>query len=556
MNINIVDSSSTPLSFSLGATPEPDDHESTHGEFGGAEPLSALANGRSGQKDEVKRVEKKLAQAIETISRQSEDIEKLLQSVTSLKQGLVSVQESVGHMETDVSVLQRVRDGYGRNQETLDRTSTEAPAKYHQLPTEFPINAANVQPEATSTRSHFDAIHGSNQIPLHPAQPRPLQTARMTGPLARRPLEVASSTRSPTYTATMRGSPGSGVNKRKSPVALTNIEPRDVSMSEDPPPPSANPFEDRQWQMNSQSRSHNTDMDSSVDTFGRGETITVESRGSTPRNNTIDRLMGPPAQPTTKSGLVEQFQRVRSSIENMPRSTGDPGEADTQEYLRRTVATDDAEDTDYEPSNRSQSPQSQRPSQIPASVEVQSSLDNILDPVTPSSIRRDLQEYPLSDFRDTGRSRSNWADNSGLSTGWHGTAWGGPSEWNPDGTTPGRGGLQHVRGLTTMRRGVSRGSGRGAKRLKTAREGKVDGRSAEKQRDAEGYLLRADGTRDMRSARYRDKQSAERASGEAADGLSGPAQEYDESHRRTMKLMFPERYPPPDTPGRRNGITL
>ncbi|MCJ1379742.1 hypothetical protein MMC17_002845 [Xylographa soralifera] len=555
VSINIVDSSSTPLSFSLGATPESDLHESNNGESGGSESFPALANGRSAQKDEVKRIEKKLAQAIEVIGRQSEDIEKLLKSVTSLKQGLVSVQESVGRMETDVSMFQRVRDGYGRNQETLDRTITEAPAKYYHLPTEPPTDTVNIQPESTFVRSHFDAIHGSNQIPLHPAQPRPLQTARMTGPLARRPLEVASSTRSPTYTATIRGSPSSGINKRKSPVALTNSVSRDVSMSEDPPPPSANPFEDRQWQMNSQSRSRNIDIESSADTFGRGETITVESRGSTPRNNAIDRLMGPPAQPSTRPGPLEPVQRVRSSIENIPRSSGDVNEADTQEYLRRTVATDDAEDTDYEPSNRSQSPPSQKPSEMPASVEVQSSLDNILDPVTPA-MRRELHGYPPSDSRDTDHSRRSWADNGGQTTGWHENAWGGPSEWNSDGTTPGRAGFQQVRGLTTMRRGVSRGSGRGAKRLKTAREGKVDGRSAEKQRDAEGYLLRADGTRDMRSARYRDKQSAERASGEPAEGLAGPIQEYDENHRRTMKLMFPERYQPPDTPGRRNGVTL
>ena len=555
VSINIVDSSSTPLSFSLGATPEPDLHESNYAKSGDSESLPVLANGRSAPREEVKRLEKKLAQAIELSSRQSEQIEILLKSVASLKQGLVSVQESVGRMETDVSVLQRVRDGYGRNQETLDRKVTEAQVKYYHLPTDSSTDIINAQPESTSMRSHFDAIHGSNQIPLHPAQPKPLQTARMTGPLARRPLEVASSTRSPTYTATMRGSPSTGTNKRKSPVALINSESRDVSMSEDPPPPSANPFEDRQWQMNSQSRNPNTDMDSSADTFGRGETIIVESRGSTPRSNAIDRRMGPPAQPTPKPGLVEPLQRVRSSIENIPRSSGDASEADTQEYLRRTVATDDAEDTDYEPSNRSQSPQSQRPSDIPASVEVQSSLDNILDPVTPS-MHRELHEYPLSDSRDTGHSGRSWADNSAQSTGWHENAWGRPSEWNSDSTTPGRVGLQHVRGMTTMRRGVSRGSGRGAKRLKTAREGKVDGRSAEKQRDAEGYLLRADGTRDMRSARYRDKQSAERASGEPAEGLAGLIQEYDENHRRTMKLMFPERYPPPDTPGRRNGVTL
>ena len=550
-----MDSSSTPLSASLGASPEPDVHEFNHGESGASESLPPIANGRSAQKDEMKKMEKKLAQAIALISRQSDDIDTLLKSVTSLKQGLVSVQESVGRMETDVSGLQNTREDYGRDQEILSRTNTEAPANYNHVPTESRNDAVTVQPEATFMKSRFDAIHGSNQIPLHSVQSRPLQTARMTGPLARRPLEGVSSTRSPTYTATMRASPSSGTNKRKSPVALTNSELRDVSMSEDSPPPSANPFEDRQWQMKNQSGSHNTNMGSSADTFGRGETITVESRGSTPRNNATDRLMGPPAHPTPRSGPFEPLQLVRSSIENLARSLGDANEADTQEYLRRTVATDDADDTDYEPSNRSQSPPSQRPSQIPASVEVQSSLDNILDPVTPST-HRELNDYPFSDSRHTGHSGRSWADNKGQSTGWNEQAWGGFNEWNSEGTTPGRVGLQHARGLTTMRRGVSRGSGRGAKRLKTAREGKVDGRSAEKQRDAEGYLLRADGTRDMRSARYRDKQSAERGSGEPAEGVAGPVQEYDENHHRTMKLMFPERYPPPDTAGRRNGVTL
>ena len=550
MSANVVDSTSTPLSFSPGATPEWETHEPSHVESGGPENLPALANGRPTQRDETKRTEKKLAQAMELIKQQREDYENLVKMVTGMSQGFVSVQESVGRIETDVIMIKNVR-----HQETSDRAIAEASAKYYQQAKENTPDHVNVQPELSSMRSHYHAIHSSEQMPLHPAQSRPLQTARMTGPLARRPLEIANSTRSPTFTATIRGSPSNGSNKRKSPGAATNNESRDVSMSEDPPPPSANPFEDRPWQMNSQNSNRDTHMDSSADTFGRGETITVESHRPVARNNVVDRLMGPPAQPTPRQGPVEPLQRIRSSIENIPIPPGDANEVDTQEYLRRTVATDDTEDTDYEPSNRSHSPRSRRPSEFPASVEVQSSLDNILDPVTPS-IRQELRDYPPSDSQETGHPQRNWAHNTGQTIGWPGDMQGGPREWYPDGMTPGRVSLEHVRGLNTMRRGISRGSGRGAKRLKTAREGKVDGRSAEKQRDAEGYLLRADGTRDMRSARYRDKQSAERTGGEPTEGLAGPIQVYDENHHRTMKLMFPERYQPPETPSRRNGVTL
>lgn len=504
-SINIVDSASTPAS--LGSTPQTEAQEPNFKDF--VEQVSSpTAGGRSDQKDASRRMEKKLGQAIELISKQREDIDLLLKSVSGLRRGLVSVQESIGHLEMNNK----------------------------------PPDTTNFQAELGFMRRQLDALQATSSEPLHPApQTRPYQTAKMKGPLARRPLELESSARSPTFAATIRESTNSGGNRRKSPIPIASTELRDVSMSEDPPPPSANPFEDGQWRTNDKSRRREK-LDSSPGTFGRSDSITVASSA---RNNAVDRIMGPPASFGGRPDLADSRHQIRSSIEYPPRLTGELIEAETQEYLQRTVATDDADDTDYEPSNRSASPPSTRPSGMPASVEVQSSLDNILDSVTRSAGNGAYGPSRGDSARGMSRSRTSW-DGLRQTSEWYEDNWTDPEEAYQNGTTPSR---TQLRGSGSGRRGVSRGFGseRGTKWQKTARGGKVHNRRVEKQRDAEGYLLRANGTRDMRSARYRDKQSAEEA-GAVGSGEDGPPEEandtitmYGENHQRIMGLIFPQR---------------
>ncbi|MCJ1474270.1 alpha-1,6-mannosyltransferase [Lambiella insularis] len=480
VSINIVDSSSNPASFR--STPDAE-MQGPNLQSSSDQIVFSTTDGQSDQKDVAKRMEQKLGQALDLINKQREDIDLLLKNVTGLRRGLVSVQESVAQLET--------------------------------INSKYP-DTVNLQTELSFMRLQLDAMQAASSEPLQPApQSRPHQTAKMKGPLARRPLEPATTNRSPTFTATIRESTSSGSSKIQSSGPPASTESRDISMSEDRPPPSANPFEDGQWRTSDQSR-HRETLESSPGTFGRADSITVEPQKSSLRNNAVDRLMGPPGPPNSRLGPTESRQQIPSSSEIFPRPTRELSEADTQEYLQRTVATDDAEDTDYEPSNHSASLSSMRPSNVPASVEVQSSLDNILDPVTPSA-GEGAYGPAHGGSQDADRSRQSWMDDQRRSSEWYGNAWVDPRELHQNGMTPSR---MHNDGSSNMRRGVSRGlgSGRGAKRQKTTRDGKVDGRSVEKQRDAEGYLLRADGTRDMRSARYRDKQSAGEVGGGGADG--------------------------------------
>ena len=478
------------------------------------------------QDRQMKRIEEELAQAKNIIDAQRMDINKCLRSIDGLKAGLFSVQEFIGRIETE--------------------GATSHP-KYGEL------NAVeSLSSELQRLKSRINVLEAVNpNISLARAtKAKPAQTARMTGPLARRPPPSSHTASSVEYTPTLQGSINSAAMEN-SPAVVTSLESRDLTMDDNTPEAAS----DNLGPMERMERRAVTDVEANLSqgTFTGSTRTVAESLVLGEANSVGDALMGPPALPRDRQSTIVASRSVRPSIRNTPSYSNDTIELDTQEYLRRTVPADDTQDIDYEPSSRrSLSPASLRPSDIPASIEVQSSLDNILDPATPMRRRRvSDSRRGRSTGRNTALSRKNYVENGRETPEWELDDWEGPrgAYEGHSNMTPSR-----ARGSNSIRRGVSGGLGsaRAPKRQKSESYG------LEKERDADGYLLRADGRRDMRSARYKKPQSEDAVKGmhngtngtNAPNGTGGAGEEsagsnvqstFGEKHEWTMDQIFPGR---------------
>lgn len=483
-------------------------------------PLPIATDGPSAYSREMKRMEEELAQAKKTISEQRLDLDRCLRSIDGLKAGLFSVQEFIGRAEAE-GATSHTNGGQSKAVESLTSELQRLKRRINVLEAKNPHASL---PQATKAK--------------------PAQTARMTGPLARRPPPPSKTTSSSEYTPTLPGSISS-VAKASSPAVVASVESRDLTMGDYPP--TAASETDRPTE-----KGQGVDLAANLSpsTFIGSNRTVAESHLLEEANNVSDTRMGPPAPPSERQ--VAASQSVRPSVRNTPRYSNDTIELDTQEYLRRTVPAYDTDDIDYEPSHRSLSPASLRPSDLPASIEIQSSLDNILDPATPMRRRKvSDSRRGRSTGRSTALSRKSYAENRRQTPDWELDDWDGPREayGTPSYTTPSR-----SRGSNSVRRGVSGGLGsaRAPKRQKS------ESYSFEKERDAEGYLLRADGKRDMRSARYKKPQGEDGVmnvnSGtngiDETNGTNGANETnagnntqsvYGEKHERTMDLMFPGR---------------
>jgi len=480
--------------------------------------LPTSADGISSQNREMKKMEEELAQAKNTINEQKSDLTRCLKAIDGLKAGLFAVQEFVGRIETE-GTTSYTNCGQSKGVEDLASELQRLKRRVSVLEAE---------------KAHISRPR--------PTKAKPVQTARMTGALARRPLSVRDTTSTSEHTPTYERST-SGATKGNSPVIVTSVESRDLTMGED-----VQNMASESLGRAEQQRGVDLAATFSPSTFAGSNRTVPESHVRDETNKAVERLMGPPAPPNERQSIIAASQSIRPSVRNTPRYSDDTIELDTQEYLRRTVHVDDIDDTDYEPSQRSPSPASLRPSDMPASIEIQSSLDNILDPATP------LRRRKISDSkhgRSTGRSsalsRKSYLENRRQTPEWELEDWEDPREANgtPSYTTPSR-----IRGSSSVRRGVSGGFGstRAPKRQKSESYG------IEKERDAEGYLLRADGRRDMRSARYKKPQGEDGADNmsNSTDGTYGASETpelnvgnnaqpvYDERHEWTMGRIFPK----------------
>lgn len=478
--------------------------------------LPASADGIASQNREMKRMEEELAQAKSTINHQRSDLTRCLKAIDGLKAGLFAVQEFIGRIETE-----------GATSYTNREQSKEVAG--------LALELQRLKRRVSVLEA--EKIHVSRSRPT-----KPVQTARMTGPLARRPLSARDTTSTSQHTPTLER-PTKGATKANSPVTVTILESRELTMGND-----LQTVASENLGRAEQRQGADLAITLSPSTFAGSNRTVPESHVYDATNNAVDRPMGPPAPPNERERIVAASQSVRPSVRNTPRHSDNTMELDTQEYLRRTVHVDDIDDVDYEPSQRSPSPSSLRPSNMPASTEIQSSLDNILDPATPLRRRKisDSKQGRSTD-RSTALSRKSYFENRRQTPEWELEDWVGPREANGTSsyTTPSR-----IRGPSSVRRGVSGGFGssRAPKRQKSESHG------TEKERDAEGYLLRADGRRDMRSARYK-KPPGEDGADNMNNGTVGPYRAievtelnvennaqpvYDERHEWTMGRIFPK----------------
>ncbi|MCJ1249158.1 hypothetical protein MMC30_006381 [Trapelia coarctata] len=447
------------------------------------ETLPIATGGPSAQDRQMERMEEELAQAKKTIKEQRLDLDRCLRSIEGLKAGLFSAQEYIGRIETE-GATSHTNHGELKAVEGLTAELQRLKRRIDVLETENPHASL---PQASKAR--------------------PAQTARMRGPLARRPHPSSHTASSSEYTPTV-GRPVSSATKVNSPAVIASVESKDIIMGDNPQNAALGPLgstEKREGDDHAVQLSPGT-------LIGSNRTI-AESDVLGETNNVGDALMGPPAPPSKRQSNIAASQSVRPSIRNTPRYSNDTIELDTQEYLRRTVPAYDTEDIDYEPSQRSLSPASLRPSDLPASIEIQSSLDNLLDPATPMRRRKvsDSRRGQSTGRRSTALSRKSYVENRRLTPEWELDDWEDPREsfGAPSYTTPSR-----SRGSNSVRRGVSGGLGGSARAPKRQ---KSESYGLERERDAEGYLLRADGKRDMRSARYRKPQGEDGGS----DGTNG-----------------------------------
>ena len=536
VDVNIVDTRSTSLSAS-GVTPETESLESSPTRNGDARAISGSGGPPSLQSPEIRRMENKLAHVLEVVSKQREDIERILKSVDGLRQGMISLQEYMDRIEMERSTSQKNLVERVQRQEAITQNRADSAT----------TSGANEEwikeliSDFRQVRHRVDSLESANAVRARGPAPRPLQTARMTGPLARRPH---SSTRSPTLTTTLRASPTNSPSIANSPVTATSTDLQDVPMSQHP----AQSFGYASWQPVNQVSFTTQPTVSPSATLEKDETITVASYGAYARNNMIDNLMGPPALPDTQSAPHGPSQRVSSFIEDTPMSSINTAEQDTQRYLQQNVRVDDLTDRDYEPSRRSQSLASPRPRALPASVEVQLSLDNIVDSATPTA-PGGTHDFAQNGNRSvSGRSRRSLHEDQRQTPEWERDSWGASGQATPNGYTPDPMGTYHDRGSNASRRGVSGGPGFGRtpkRQKKMTKDGKLDGRSAEKKRNAEGYLLRADGSVDMRSARYKPKDPLDAGDAGQQVMLANPDApphqaegQFDEKHRKIMQQIF------------------
>lgn len=483
-----------------------------------SQPLPTSADGIASQNQEMKKMKEELAQAKDTINEQRSDLTRCLKAIDGLKAGLFAVQEFIGRIETE-RATSYTNHGQSKEVENVALELQRLKRRVSVL-------------EAKKTQVSWSG----------PTKAKPVQTARMTGPLARRPLSARDATSTLEHTPTHQG-PTNGATKANSPVIVTSVESRDLTMGDD-----LQSLASESLARAEQRRGADLAATFSPSTFAGSNGTVPESHVVDETNDPVERLMGPPAPPNGRQSITAASQSVRPSVRNAPRYSDDTIELDTQEYLRRTVHVDEIDDIDYEPSQRSPSSASLRPSEMPASIEVQSSLDNILDPATPLR-RRKISDakHGRSTGRSTALSRKSYFENRRETPEWELEDWEDPRKANgtPSYTTPSR-----IRGSSSVRRGVSGGFGsaRAPKRQKSESYG------IEKERDAEGYLLRADGRRDMRSARYKKPQGEDGADNgnNGTDGNYGAIEttelnvennaqpKYDERHEWTMGRIFPK----------------
>ena len=301
---------------------------------------------------------------------------------------------------------------------------------------------------------------------------------------------------------------------------------------------SSNTVEGSPWQQTNNNVTAAGPLERSPVTSRKNQSASIESLGPGETLSLVDKPTNSSHALTGRRHGSTSFTKYVHPSAGTIESKAEQNESDTQQYLRRTVPMDDLDDVDYSSSDRSASPISYS-GDIPDTVEIQSSLDHILDPVTPA------RPMPVASGRSRGSGRKGvsmgykWIEDQRATPEWERDDWSGPetskttkdtaASPNPHSRTP-----THARGQHAGRRGVSGSLGSHSASKRKSLQG-PDG--VEKQRDSEGYLIKADGSRDMRSARYRDRAIEENEAGD--DALERTPK--DGQPRKVMEQIHPER---------------
>jgi hypothetical protein len=524
--------SSTPRGPPVSATPAPQ------------------VNGTPQQNIEITKLQNELARAIDLIERQREDFERCLNSIDGLKAGLSTCQEFVGKAEdnpflvrdelADTSLVKKLLA-------EIERLSSRIKA----------LEAANESRRSVDSRQ---------------------STGRMTGSLARQmPFGGMISSNlanppAPPGRPIDRGlamAPSAGPPSGPGPNGVTMVPfTSSVNRGELRPGPQ---LTTQQRQLTSQQSSR---PESSPGTLVGSNPNTVASKAP---DEIRSRYIPPPATENRLSVVASNGLHRSSSA--MSTNGMDP---DTQEYLERTVKQDNEKDIDYEPSTRGHSPKGQGYFDEPSNND---DRDNFLEPLTPERLRT-TKETTSAPPRGSGRGGRPRGPGRGRARGMHASmyrkSFGSPrtpaSEESfrvaPKETASARGSYDKSRGMSSASKftqGLKRqgstlekspvGSGKKKKRLRDEEgyllraDGQRDLRSIpiSRKRDEDGFLLRSDGKRDMRSVRLRKSVDGGGNASSTHSMSSSPEPSSEESspdrpigmgsdkHRELMNKIFPER---------------
>ena len=356
---------------------------------------------------------------------------------------------------------------------------------------------------------------------------KPVKNSNMAGPLAKRPIKHAVSRQSP---ADARATGNQQIIVEETSRTLPDRGMRGVNMSGTVAASSYTVEGSPRQEL--------------LDDLGGINAMELPSDGSKERQPTSIANLGPGKTAnlvdslTVPSSFMDQGQQgsrdnLGSSIPT-PDSIPKQENSNTQKYRKR-FRLDDPDDYDYVSSTGSTSLASLS-GRFPPTQDRQSSLNNILDPVTP----RLTKERPARS-RESGRkglrTEYAWVEDLRETPEWERDDWATPDMVYQDGrtidpVTPARSTPSRPRGQQLGRRGIS---GRPGSHSATKRRPLQDWDDTERQRDSEGYLLKADGSRDMRSARHRAKKSEEAAATGEGDEL------YTAEHEALMEEIHPER---------------
>lgn len=437
--------------------------------------------------------------------QQITDIDRILESVDSLQAEMTALHGVVAKLQQNQVAAEKVHGARMKESRPENSRITEEDLK---LLTEQvtrvgsranEIDGLKVELESMKRRiEHLEeanptySTHTTPDLPELPNfNPKPVQTARRTGPLAKGASLIA---KTPSTSVSIAGvkSPLTKVHDReRRPVAvIPSSQTSDPSDSSGDESHISARIRDTS---NDESNGEEIRMEDENEEVGKAHDTSLKEQGLGTVMDVVDQLQDvKTAKNTTRSTLRKSRHSLRK----------DEVQNQQQEYAVLTAdGFDDSEDTDYRPRGRS------------------------------SSSPRGRGELSTRGRNRGGRPRKKIR----LATPpWEKPDWNGPEDLQTPKNTGHRSSPVSSRGRNILRRGLSGGLSTGSV-SKSWKMPSQEITEVGRQRDEEGYLLRWDGQRDRRSLRGRGglvKSPSLKAAATAS---------HSRSHEKLMGKIFPER---------------